>query len=1220
MLAMRFSRLPRRFATSSDSHIRRRLEGENYGIADFHDSAVQYLEQKLAELEAFATTREGVTNAALPTQDNLSINTVEKDVQQIAGISVIRSLSASGFECSDKIQHKAKLFYGSERPPLKIPIGGIYHELSPRTAGHAYASQFAKFNARRLPKHVAKRLFENYKMDILPRFPCFEEDEIGKYFNLFYEQELPKTNEESLPDIADFVVPMVLAICSLTSRTNDFEKVAALSEALQSDALRDTERVLQHASIQSLKCLLLIIQLALLLPHTANLWHSTGEAMRVAVSLGLHQEPDDRIMRDHKLCEERRKLFWVIYQLDRIVSISAGCPVALGDEHITTQLPFGGGSPFHGGPDENHSGIIESLTKRRFLMRTRACVLQSEIHATQFFDQALPDSVKDHADWINKTNEAVQRLANEATPGPLVDPWLISVPYQCRVLLHRPCSRNIVVSDESLLAVVIAATNLIALDMNVAKAGGLVMAFEIANRDFQAGMVLLYALRNHSAKLEEASFTAAAERALSDLVQLFKLLSSRWPPLADTAAYINELIDTNLRNPVGHSGSAYDMNVLEELDCLVTQRRIHSIRHRNVVLPQQKKPAAAATQPKDCGQQMGEDLFDDENWWRDFINDDLVTNDSPFSLISPDAVQSSVSIHPHERIQHPPDPRQDLSDLEKQLQPIIEALPSCSFCRDRRIKCRLQLPACKECHRTSRNCVVYDPILGSNVPLKRIHSLLEQIRHKASTSLPAPTFQTNEEHLRRRTMGVLLPVRPGPQEEPLSSYSQRNHSDSFFGTRSAFGCLRNLLQKRPVTIPEILRTATHWNSHNVSPTRLPWNGDITKPLAEGLFQLFNRSANAFFPVLESSTLDRIVTGFFDFSRSQPSTDAELFYLVVAIASSVGTKSDPRLVVWAESSYAKAIEVLHTDCDHGSRPSNVLLFERTLLICIYLLLNPQAGDIWRHLGFAIRHYLDLSHRPSTEELDEGHDLFCTLTRTLYCLESQVSIAFGRPSLLAIGDGLRKELTNQTTGTIREQISVSSYLIAFLKMKIHNTLLANDANSLKVKKDDLQRACQEHRRVLDEWFVRWKERMNSVPEVAREPYAGLISWVKFSYHHGIFMISLLWPTAGGHAARVCSALSDAGLQLTRQQQLFGRLFSVFQDDAPILVFPISWVTSHTVFQVGLSTIDSNSKSSTQEGIGARSTALQRCLSLVLQLEADSTNLLTGQSVVLQELISN
>lgn len=189
-----------------------------------------------------------------------------------------------------------------------------------------------------------------------------------------------------------------------------------------------------------------------------------------------------------------------------------------------------------------------------------------------------------------------------------------------------------------------------------------------------------------------------------------------------------------------------------------------------------------------------------------------------------------------------------------------------------------------------------------------------------------------------------------------------------------------------------------------------------------------------------------------------------------------------------------------------------------------------------------------------------------------------------------------------------------------MKIHNTLLANNANNPKVRREDIQGACQEHRRILDEWFVRWKDTIKSFPEAEREPYAGLISWVEFSYHHGIFMISLLWPTAGGDSPRVCGAVSDAGLQLTRQQQLFGQVFLVARDDAPMLVFPINWTISHTVFQVGLCTIDSDPKSSTQEETGVRSTALQRCLSLLLQLEADSTNLLMGQSVVFEELIVN
>lgn len=60
------------------------------------------------------------------------------------------------------------------------------------------------------------------------------------------------------------------------------------------------------------------------------------------------------------------------------------------------------------------------------------------------------------------------------------------------------------------------------------------------------------------------------------------MLSRRWPALSDTAHYIRELFDTSLRNPLGHNANAYDVNVLKELDCLITQRRIHSIHHRNI--------------------------------------------------------------------------------------------------------------------------------------------------------------------------------------------------------------------------------------------------------------------------------------------------------------------------------------------------------------------------------------------------------------------------------------------------------------------------------------------------------------------------------------------------------------------------------------------------------------------------------------------------------------
>jgi hypothetical protein len=66
-----------------------------------------------------------------------------------------------------------------------------------------------------------------------------------------------------------------------------------------------------------------------------------------------------------------------------------------------------------------------------------------------------------------------------------------------------------------------------------------------------------------------------------------------------------------------------------------------------------------------------------------------------------------------------PNPNADL-----ELESLLGALPSCSLCRDRRVKCHQQLPACKECLRASRVCSIFDPVLGTNVPMRCAYLLL----------------------------------------------------------------------------------------------------------------------------------------------------------------------------------------------------------------------------------------------------------------------------------------------------------------------------------------------------------------------------------------------------------------------------------------------------------------------------------------------------------------
>ncbi|KAB5518176.1 fungal-specific transcription factor [Coniochaeta sp. 2T2.1] len=67
-----------------------------------------------------------------------------------------------------------------------------------------------------------------------------------------------------------------------------------------------------------------------------------GMAMRMAISLGLHQEVSSRGQEtelDDVSREHRRRVWWSIYSLDRILSIKSGNPVTIQDEDIGVHLP-----------------------------------------------------------------------------------------------------------------------------------------------------------------------------------------------------------------------------------------------------------------------------------------------------------------------------------------------------------------------------------------------------------------------------------------------------------------------------------------------------------------------------------------------------------------------------------------------------------------------------------------------------------------------------------------------------------------------------------------------------------------------------------------------------------------------------------------------------------------------------------------------------------------
>jgi len=179
-----------------------------------------------------------------------------------------------------------------------------------------------------------------------------------------------------------------------------------------------------------------------------------------------------------------------------------------------------------------------------------------------------------------------------------------------------------------------------------------------------------------------------------------------------------------------------------------------------------------------------------------------------------------------------------------------------------------------------------------------------------------------------------------------------------------------------------------------------------------------------------------------------------------------------------------------------------------------------------------------------------------------------------------------------------------------MQIHTTLLSWDTNSNRQASevDRAQTEASDYRRGLDEWFVRWKEFMSSLP--VDETTANLRSWGQFNYYQGIFLLSLLWPTPG--ATTVCCAVADASQNLIQHQQLFSRPCTGSWQKKPLVVFPVTWTTSHAILKVFLHTCIS--EAFTVDEKNEMAVSLERLKSLIMVLEADPDNLLTGMSVIL------
>jgi hypothetical protein len=504
------------------------------------ETEIAQLKERIRQLEHDASTR----NAEIEQADDQPGPSSNPSIAETRGpnVDVIDSISPENG--IGQAPDSGRLFFGNVlqavllRADYKQAHGPSESNYRLRVGGSktSNSSQGTALDIRPLklpPPEIANQLQNAYFTHRWPALPLLHRP---SFLEHHYASVMALRNGAS--DVSLFLTLMVFALGAIDLKRQDSSFPDHHLEYFRTATQNYMVGMIGSESIETVQGLLLMAAFAVNEHQSVNSWHCIGQAVRMAIDLGLHQSSSSTSF-ELLTTEMRRRVFWSAYTLDRNISISLGRPYAVRDADINVPLP----QPYRdeelvntmSSPATMQGRALHPLDMSTFIHTIKLRQIQSKIQ--DVFYPAAVSNVTDESlvynrrilraeldDWIAKAPcYSVPTEATFQTPN-----WFQIAYSHGLLLLYRPSPAAPAVGREELQICADSAISMISSYSSLYAKKKVTYTWIALHSLFMASVTMLYALWV-SPEIRRSTRKTVVKSNVMSCLALFDVMSDYWP-------------------------------------------------------------------------------------------------------------------------------------------------------------------------------------------------------------------------------------------------------------------------------------------------------------------------------------------------------------------------------------------------------------------------------------------------------------------------------------------------------------------------------------------------------------------------------------------------------------------------------------------------------------------------------------------------------------------